>query len=200
MQRQFSGNTRGTPRAEPQLVGPGGLLPAGNAQGEILQWDILLGEWVPVGAPSADGQVLVWDAGTAQWVARMVQTWSLQFASTQVPATAITYLTPGAPGAASTPTQANGQDVVTRAGFLRRLTIMHQVASTGVVLTYTVQVEGANTLLTVSQNGNVAGEVQDAVNVAPIVNLDRVGIRIDNPGPTLTTPRIIGRIEAFAFV
>lgn len=180
-------------------AGPGGVLPAGTSHGEILQWDVLSGAWVPVGAPSAEGDALVWDAVSGEWIAQTIQTWSLQFASTQIPV-GTTFLTPGAPGAAATAVQAHGQDVVTRAGFLRRFTIMHQVTGIAAALAYVVQVQGIDTALAVSLNGNQADEAQDAINVVAVANLDRVGIKVTNPAAAATTPRVIGRIEFFAFV
>lgn len=46
---------------------PGGGLPAGADEGNLLQWDADTSTWIPVGAPAQSGQIIVWNNTTEEW-------------------------------------------------------------------------------------------------------------------------------------
>lgn len=47
--------------------GGGGALPAGTAEGNLLQWDTGTLTWIPVTAPTLDGQYAFWNQTTKLW-------------------------------------------------------------------------------------------------------------------------------------
>lgn len=47
---------------------PGGGLPAGTIDGQLLMWDADTSSWVPVAQPAGDGDYITWDATAQEWV------------------------------------------------------------------------------------------------------------------------------------
>jgi hypothetical protein len=93
--------------------------------------------------------------------------------------TAVRYLTQGY-STGSAPLAAGRIDsLATRPGTLRRLTVKHGDAGAGATMTYTVQVNGVDTGITVSMLASNTSVQIDASNLAAVVAGDEIGVKIE---------------------
>jgi hypothetical protein len=155
---------KGTPRVPPTSEGPGGVLPAGNAEGNVLQWDADAGEWIAVAAPTVLGQRLYWDTATEQWVARDGSGFSQCWGSLNYNVLAVGFLYAGNYESAGVASSQVSNIASAGALLLTRLAFYGATAAPPSSCTFTIFVNGVSS--GVSVVSAVAGPVEAVISLA----------------------------------
>lgn len=159
---------------------PGGTLPAGTADGELLYYDNTTALWVISAAPGAVGGVIPeWDPATGLYAFPPQTLGHLSFGAQNILAAASSFFGAGSDTTSSASIAAAGAFILPFDCTIDNFGAYHANTALGTAnpVTYFVNINGADTALTVSQNTNAAGPVTDLANSVAYTAFSRLVVR-----------------------